>query len=97
MWNEGRGLDLVDEALDKSYSSSEAIRCIHVGLLCVQDHAADRPTMPDVVSMLINETDRPQPKQPFFTFQRSPTYQLQPQNGTQCSVNEVTKSLLEGR
>ncbi|PON85819.1 LOW QUALITY PROTEIN: Tyrosine-protein kinase [Trema orientale] len=80
-----------------AYSASEAIRLVHVGLLCVQDHAADRPTMPDVVSMLKNETDRPQPKQPIFTFQSSPSSQLQSQNGTKFSVNEATVTILEGR
>ncbi|PON49303.1 Tyrosine-protein kinase [Parasponia andersonii] len=72
-------------------------RSVHVGLLCVQDHAADRPTMPDVVSMLKNETDRPQPKQSIFTFQSSPSSQLQPQNGTKFSVNGATITLLEGQ
>ncbi|XP_030491515.2 G-type lectin S-receptor-like serine/threonine-protein kinase At1g61480 isoform X2 [Cannabis sativa] len=90
LWNESRGLDLVDDALAKSYSAAEAMRCIHIGLLCVQYHASDRPTMVDVVSMLIKETHLPQPKQSFFTCQR------QPQAGT-SSVNEVTLSLFEGR
>ncbi|PON88667.1 Protein kinase-like domain containing protein [Trema orientale] len=66
------GLDLLDQALaDSSSCSLEVMRCIPVGLLCVQDHATDRPTMPDAVSMLNNETNRPQPKQPIFTFQSS--------------------------
>ncbi|CAL5410962.1 unnamed protein product [Camellia sinensis] len=33
---------------------SEIMRCIHIGLLCVQENAADRPTMAIVVSMLIS-------------------------------------------
>ncbi|KAH0685263.1 hypothetical protein KY290_016533 [Solanum tuberosum] len=28
------------------------MRCIHIGLLCVQDHAVYRPSMSDVVLML---------------------------------------------
>lgn len=28
------------------------IRCIHIGLLCVQENVADRPTMASVVLML---------------------------------------------
>ncbi|XP_062087390.1 G-type lectin S-receptor-like serine/threonine-protein kinase At1g61480 isoform X1 [Humulus lupulus] len=93
LWSESKGLDLVDGALVGSLNASEAMRCIHVGLLCVQDHAADRPTMVDVVFMLTNETDRPQPKQPIFTFQR----EHQPQNKTKSSLNDATVSLLEGR
>ena len=47
---------------------SEVLRSIHVGLLCVQHHAEDRPTMLSVVLMLISEGALPPPKQPaFFT------------------------------
>ena len=79
LWSEGRVLDFMDDALSGSYSSSEAIRCIHVALLCVQDHTKDRPSMADVVFMLSNETNRPKPKQPVFTFQRSPKSNLESQ------------------
>ncbi|KAF4402875.1 hypothetical protein G4B88_010327 [Cannabis sativa] len=34
-----------DEAMGGSYVALEAIRCIHVGLLCVQDHTTDRPSI----------------------------------------------------
>ncbi|KAK1280227.1 Cysteine-rich receptor-like protein kinase 8 [Acorus gramineus] len=50
-WNEGRVLELIDQSLG-DYSSSEAMRCVHIGLLCVQEDAADRPTMSSVVLML---------------------------------------------
>ncbi|KAM5588482.1 hypothetical protein ABKV19_006765, partial [Rosa sericea] len=62
LWNEGRALELVDEVLGDSYFSSEVMRCVHVGLLCVQDNAADRPTMTDVVSILSSEKDGSHPK-----------------------------------
>ena len=46
----------------------EVLRSIHVGLLCVQHNAQDRPTMLSVVLMLVSEGVLPQPKQPaFFT------------------------------
>ncbi|GMY20975.1 receptor-like serine/threonine-protein kinase SD1-7, partial [Fagus crenata] len=68
LWNKGKGLELIDPAiLDESYPPSEVLRCIHVGLLCVQEQATDRPTMLDVVSMLLNETYQlSSPKQPAF-------------------------------
>ncbi|PON34655.1 Tyrosine-protein kinase, partial [Parasponia andersonii] len=94
MWSENKGLDMVDNELDGSYSSTEAARCIHMGLLCVQYHAKDRPTMPDVVFMLSNETDRPQPKPPLLTSQHLPD-QLQDEN--KCSANRVTLTTLGGR
>ena len=97
MWSESRGLDLVDDALAGSYIASEAIRFIHVGLLCIQDHTGDRPNMSDVVFMLSNETNRPQPKQPIFTFQSSMKCDLHAQNDSKFSVNEASSSLTEGR
>lgn len=47
-------LELLDPQLEGSYSQSEVIRCIHIGLLCVQDDPNDRPTMAKVVSFLNN-------------------------------------------
>ncbi|CAI9292659.1 unnamed protein product [Lactuca saligna] len=51
-WNEGREVEMMDETLGES---TEGLRCIHVGLLCVQDLAEDRPTMSEAVSMLCSE------------------------------------------
>ena len=52
-WQEGRGGDVVDPFLRSgSGSTNEMLRCIHIGLLCVQEDAADRPTMTSVVLML---------------------------------------------
>ncbi|CAL5353487.1 unnamed protein product [Camellia sinensis] len=56
LWKEGNGLELMDSTLGNSCSSSQVLRCIRVGLLCVQENAVDRPTMSDVISMLSNET-----------------------------------------
>ena len=87
----------MDDALADSYSATEAIRCIHVGLLCVQDFAGDRPSMPEVVFMLSNETNRSQPKQPAFTLQSSLKPDFQLEKDGRFSVNEATMSLIEGR
>uniref|UniRef100_A0A2N9FRE9 non-specific serine/threonine protein kinase n=1 Tax=Fagus sylvatica TaxID=28930 RepID=A0A2N9FRE9_FAGSY len=68
LWNEGKDLELIDPTIvDELCPQYEVLRCIHVGLLCVQDQATDRPTMLDVVSMLSNETlQLSRPKQPAF-------------------------------
>ncbi|XP_015886431.4 G-type lectin S-receptor-like serine/threonine-protein kinase At1g61370 isoform X2 [Ziziphus jujuba] len=97
LWSECRPLELIDETLADSYCSSEVIRCIDVGLLCTQDHAIDRPTMPEVVLMLSNEIHRPKPKQPLFYSQGSLKFDLKPQSVTKCSTNEATISMIEGR
>ncbi|XP_057984191.1 G-type lectin S-receptor-like serine/threonine-protein kinase CES101 [Malania oleifera] len=65
-WKDGRALELKDPTLDDS-CHNEVLKCIHVGLLCVQDRAKDRPTMPDVVSMLTSDAMMlPGPKRPAF-------------------------------
>ncbi|XP_062094630.1 probable LRR receptor-like serine/threonine-protein kinase At1g07650 isoform X2 [Humulus lupulus] len=99
LWSEGRGIELVDEALGESYNESEALKCIHIGLLCIQDFATDRPSMAQVASMLSNQIfDQPQPKQPVFTFQASSnSYDPSIQSGNRCSVNEATVSIVEPR
>ena len=43
-WREGRATDIVDPTINNG-SQNEIMRCIHIGLLCVQDNIAARPTM----------------------------------------------------
>ncbi|XP_024629382.1 G-type lectin S-receptor-like serine/threonine-protein kinase At1g67520 isoform X3 [Medicago truncatula] len=56
LWKEGEVLRLVDSALNDFFSQEEVLRCVHVGLLCVQEHADDRPNMSNVISMLTNKS-----------------------------------------
>ncbi|XP_010436213.2 PREDICTED: receptor-like serine/threonine-protein kinase SD1-8 [Camelina sativa] len=69
-WNEGNGLEIVDPTIKDSSSSSvfrsqQVLRCIQIGLLCVQYLPEDRPTMSTVGLMLARETEAiPQPKSP---------------------------------
>ncbi|KAL7243946.1 hypothetical protein ACSBR1_016213 [Camellia fascicularis] len=94
--NENRALDIMDKVMADSCSESEVMRCISIGLLCVQDHVADRPTMPAVVLMLSSEIDLPQPKQPTFTVQSLSDADLRSQRN-KCSLNGVSISVIEGR
>ncbi|KAH7836404.1 hypothetical protein Vadar_000832 [Vaccinium darrowii] len=64
----GHAMELVDSTMSNSYSDKEVLRCIHIGLLCVQESATDRPNMSDVAFMLCNETTLTPPKQPTFIF-----------------------------
>ncbi|KAF5725969.1 putative cysteine-rich receptor-like protein kinase 35-like [Tripterygium wilfordii] len=50
-WNVGTVSNLLDPTL-RVGSRSEMMRCIHIGLLCVQENVASRPTMASVVLML---------------------------------------------
>ncbi|KAI6704350.1 hypothetical protein NL676_007312 [Syzygium grande] len=50
-WREGTISNIIDPSIT-SGSSTEIARCIHIGLLCVQEIAANRPTMALVLLML---------------------------------------------
>ncbi|KAL7213339.1 hypothetical protein ACSBR2_015955 [Camellia fascicularis] len=73
LWMEERPLDLMDSTLEGSYSRSEVIRCIHIGLLCVQEDPEDRQSMATMVLMLNSySVTLTIPQQPAF-FARSKT------------------------
>lgn len=52
LWRERVAGDLVDPSVVENCSNEEALCCIHVGLLCVQDDPDARPLMSNVVSVL---------------------------------------------
>lgn len=91
MWTEGKCLEIVDPALGNSYYPNEVLRCIHVGLLCVQDSPNDRPSMSDVASMIANGTvSIPAPKQPAFFMDCSlPESRLENLASNDVSISEV--------
>lgn len=66
LYKEDKSIELINASLLSSCVVSQVLRSIHVGLLCVQQHAEDRPTMSSVVSMLVSEVMLPPPKQPAF-------------------------------
>ncbi|KAF3450459.1 hypothetical protein FNV43_RR06542 [Rhamnella rubrinervis] len=51
-WREGRATDIMDPKMTAEGSIVEIMRCIHIGLLCVQENVGDRPTMASVGLML---------------------------------------------
>ncbi|XP_058073012.1 receptor-like serine/threonine-protein kinase SD1-8 isoform X2 [Magnolia sinica] len=98
LWNEGRGLELVDSSMVSSCPTNEVRRCIQVGLLCVQENAKDRPTMASVVFMLGIDTAMPTPKQPAFCVRRRLNNEGSPTSGTgSYSINEVSITDLQAR
>ncbi|XP_052198922.1 cysteine-rich receptor-like protein kinase 7 [Diospyros lotus] len=56
LWKEGKCMEFTDPSLDDTNSSCKLMRCMQIALLCVQENPAERPSMPEVSSMLINET-----------------------------------------
>ncbi|WZZ75931.1 hypothetical protein YC2023_087301 [Brassica napus] len=69
LWSNESLLELVDPAIGENYDKDAVIRCIHIGLLCVQESPADRPSMPTIFQMLTNTSiTLPVPQQPGFFF-----------------------------
>ncbi|XP_071934963.1 receptor-like serine/threonine-protein kinase SD1-8 isoform X1 [Coffea arabica] len=100
LWREGRGLEVMDSAAGELYSTVDVMRCIHAGLLCVQEHAEDRPNMGTVVLMLSSESaSLPQPKHPGFCLGRRPhdTTSSSSRQDESCTVNQLTVTILDGR
>lgn len=100
LWNEVRASELIDPMLDGSCSAiNQILRCIHIGLLCVQDGAQDRPAMLDVVSFLSNEAIvLAEPKQPaFFIMNTELANELKLPNNLRAgySTNYVTFSSVD--
>ncbi|MFQ6641766.1 hypothetical protein Gotur_015024 [Gossypium turneri] len=92
-WKGDKVLELVDHRLEDLVSYPMLYRYIQVALLCVQEMAADRPTMSEVVSMLTNElTVLNSPKQPAFSNSNQP-----PSRPATLSANHITVSIMEPR
>ncbi|XP_047943781.1 receptor-like serine/threonine-protein kinase SD1-8 isoform X2 [Salvia hispanica] len=98
LWTEGNPRDFVDASI-LNRESLAVIRCIQVGLLCVQQRPEDRPTMSNVVVML--DSEHPildQPKQPGFYTQRTMFDTDSSSTGKMPNTsNEITVTLLHGR
>ena len=78
------------------------MRCIHVSLLCVQQHPTDRPTMSSVILMLGSDNELIEPKQPGFFLSKDLVEHSIKRNSSSsqtqsCSRNEVTVTILEAR
>ena len=99
LWKANNIVALINPMISEPCYEMEILRCIHVGLLCVQEFAKDRPTASTVISMLKSEiVDLPRPKKPAFT-ERQIGLDTESSKLSQrkCSVNNVTISMIQGR
>ncbi|KAH1127735.1 hypothetical protein GYH30_016339 [Glycine max] len=64
LWKKDMALQIVDPNMEDSCIASEVLRCIHIGLLCVQQYPEDRPTMTSVVLLLGSEVELDEAKEP---------------------------------
>nr|BAA92837.1 S60 S-locus receptor kinase [Brassica oleracea] len=109
-WAEGRALEIVDPVIVDSLSSlpstfqpKEVLKCIQIGLLCIQERAEHRPTMSSVVWMLGSEaTEIPQPKPPVYCliasyYANNPSSSRQFDDDESWTVNKYTCSVIDAR
>lgn len=59
-------MDLVEPTIAESSNAEEVLKCMQVGLLCVQEDPESRPTMASVVTFLSDSARLPTPEQPPF-------------------------------
>nr|POF04787.1 g-type lectin s-receptor-like serine/threonine-protein kinase [Quercus suber] len=97
LWREDNSMKIVDPLLDEAYPANEVSRCIQIGLLCVQEHPTDRPTMSTVVFMLGNDTHLPSPKQPALILMGTYNSTNRSTSAASNSINEITLSKIDGR
>uniref|UniRef100_A0A804KIH8 Cysteine-rich receptor-like protein kinase 10 n=1 Tax=Musa acuminata subsp. malaccensis TaxID=214687 RepID=A0A804KIH8_MUSAM len=90
-WQDGSASEIVDPALGGHYQQSDLLRCVQIGLLCVQENPSDRPTMSTIVVMLNSETvSLRAPSQPAF-------YVGNGDRVVTMSINQVSMSEQESR
>ncbi|KAJ6833443.1 receptor-like serine/threonine-protein kinase SD1-8 [Iris pallida] len=93
LWNEGRILELVDEMMNNDFPLNDVLRCIKVGLLCIQVDPDDRPLMSSVIVMLGTDVaSLPEPKKPGYVARTRPMVD----NQDSSTSNELTVTL-DGR
>ncbi|MBA0818322.1 hypothetical protein Gohar_025742 [Gossypium harknessii] len=92
-------MELIDKILVQSRVTSEVLKCIHIGLLCVQENPTNGPTMLSVIIMLASDNIMlPLPTKPAFFVGRLVVEPIEPiSNGGVVSFNEVTVSNLSPR
>jgi len=98
MWEKGIPEQLLDPNIVDSSNITEVVRCIQIGLLCLQHHPDDRPNMTSVTVMLSSDNVLSLPKVPGFLI-KNISIEAEQSCGRQesCSINEVTVSLLDAR
>ncbi|XP_055822536.1 G-type lectin S-receptor-like serine/threonine-protein kinase At4g03230 [Solanum dulcamara] len=100
LWTEKAEIQLIEKSLLESCNRSEAIKCINVALLCVQEDPSHRPNMSDVIVMLGGEgINLPTPNKPAFVI-RTHAFSTSSSSSNKkyiVSNNQVTITVEEGR
>ncbi|WVZ66253.1 hypothetical protein U9M48_015500 [Paspalum notatum var. saurae] len=89
-WSEGTIAEMIDDSLGRNYNENEVLKCVNIGLLCLQQNPVDRPTMSDVIVMLNDDATGhlPHAARPTFFWDG---------NSSSCSYTSGTISHLSAR
>jgi hypothetical protein len=94
-WKDQTPLSILDPDIKEDYSNIEVIKCIQIGLLCVQNDSEARSSMVTVASYLSsNSIELPIPQEPAFLL-HGRTYSSSTQSANSSallSINEMTTS-----
>ncbi|KAL0285540.1 UNVERIFIED_CONTAM: G-type lectin S-receptor-like serine/threonine-protein kinase [Sesamum calycinum] len=97
LWNEDNVADFIDKRISSPTFQAEIVRCLHIGLLCVQEFPINRPTISTVLSMLSSEiVDLQLPEHPGFTDRWSRSHVGSSSSTQTRSANNITHTVLEG-
>ncbi|KAH0884089.1 hypothetical protein HID58_060185, partial [Brassica napus] len=67
LWSQGKTKELIDPTVKDTQDVNEAMRCIHVGMLCTRDSVIYRPNISSVLLMLESRIIHlPRPRKPTF-------------------------------
>ncbi|CAH8315541.1 unnamed protein product [Eruca vesicaria subsp. sativa] len=87
-WRGERALDIVDSVITENISRNEMMKCINIGLLCVQESVKRRPNMNSVIKWLkSNSVTLPVPS--------TPAYVVHSDSGEASHVSQVNVSITE--
>ncbi|CAH8326367.1 unnamed protein product [Eruca vesicaria subsp. sativa] len=96
LWSQGKTKELIDPTVTEIRDVNEAIKCIHVGMLCAQDSVIHRPDMGLVLLMLESQTSHlPRPRQP--TFHSFLSFGETVESQDVATVNDITLTTVAGR
>ncbi|CAI0460708.1 unnamed protein product [Linum tenue] len=90
-WVNGTALKIVDSTLGEEFKKDEVLKCINIGLLCVQEAAEKRPTMSDIILKLGSYTKRGgSPLLTGFSITAAPDLFKQDSDSTTISIRDNT-------
>ncbi|XP_020239456.1 cysteine-rich receptor-like protein kinase 25 [Cajanus cajan] len=97
-WMDQTPLNILDPKLRENYCKMEVVKCIQIGLLCVQENPDARPTMLEIVSYLSNHSiELPSPLKPAFILRSkmNPKVVAHESSSSQSANNSIPFSINE--